>query len=115
MLKHYEEVSTDWDAKLYCGISLTWDYVKRKVHLSMPGYVEADLTEFLHDSTKTEHGPHPYTKTDYGAGVQLMEVTEALHLDKAGIFHILRVVGKSLYYAYAVDSTMLAALSTIAS
>jgi hypothetical protein len=30
-------LSTDWTGGLYCGITLTWDYRKRTVKLSMPG------------------------------------------------------------------------------
>jgi hypothetical protein len=41
-------VTTDWDAKMYCALSLTWDYVKRIVDISMPGYVEKALQRFCH-------------------------------------------------------------------
>ena len=36
-------VTTEWDGKRYIGITLGWDYTRRKVHLSMPGYVEKAL------------------------------------------------------------------------
>ena len=39
-------VDKDWEGKKYCGISFDWDYDKRKVHLSMPGYVDEALTRF---------------------------------------------------------------------
>ena len=112
----YEEVSTDWKASLFCGVHLKWDYTKRTVDLSMPGYVDAALREFTHPMpTHKEHGPHPYKKPSYGAKVQLTDDTCSVPLDKDGILRIQRVVGKFLYYARAVDGTMLPALSTIAS
>jgi hypothetical protein len=38
-LKQHYEVTEDWEGKLYCGISLKWDYKKKTVDLSMPGYI----------------------------------------------------------------------------
>ena len=39
-LKDKYEISVDWDASLYIGISLKWEYSKRTVELSMPNYVK---------------------------------------------------------------------------
>ena len=40
--KHYE-ITADWKGKKYIRITLDWDYERRRVHLSMPGYVKAAL------------------------------------------------------------------------
>jgi hypothetical protein len=40
----YEAVSVDWEGKLYCEITLDWDYANRTVNLSMPGYVATSST-----------------------------------------------------------------------
>jgi hypothetical protein len=40
--------TTDWAAKMYCGLSLAWDYVHRTVDISMPGYVATSLQRFCH-------------------------------------------------------------------
>ena len=45
-------ISEDWEAKLYIGITLKWDYKKRTVDLSMPGYVNAALLRFRHQLKK---------------------------------------------------------------
>lgn len=37
------ECTIDWDGALYCGILLKWDYIKRRVRLSMPNYVKNAL------------------------------------------------------------------------
>jgi hypothetical protein len=36
-LKENYEVTEDWAGKLYCGISLDWDYKNKTLDLSMPG------------------------------------------------------------------------------
>jgi hypothetical protein len=36
-------INTDWEGTRYLGITLNWDYSQRKVHLSMPGYIENAL------------------------------------------------------------------------
>ena len=41
-------ISEDWEAKINTGITLKWDYIKRTVDLSMPGYVTAALLRFRH-------------------------------------------------------------------
>ena len=45
-LHKYYKVSVDWTGKLFCGISLLWDYNNRTVDLSMPGYIEKALQCF---------------------------------------------------------------------
>ena len=42
-LKEKYTISEYWEAKLYIGISLKWDYSKQTVDLSMPGYVTATI------------------------------------------------------------------------
>jgi hypothetical protein len=48
ILQQHYETSIDWTGSLYCGITLTWDYKKRTLDISMPGYVEAALHQFQH-------------------------------------------------------------------
>ncbi|KAL7480508.1 LOW QUALITY PROTEIN: hypothetical protein ACHAW6_006199, partial [Cyclotella cf. meneghiniana] len=38
-LKENYTISVDWEGEKYVGLKLDWDYDKRKVPLSMPGYV----------------------------------------------------------------------------
>ena len=37
---HYENITIDWEGKLYCGIKIIWDYIKWYVDISMPRYVK---------------------------------------------------------------------------
>jgi hypothetical protein len=36
-------INTDWEGTRYLGLTLDWDYLQHKVHLSMPGYIENAL------------------------------------------------------------------------
>jgi hypothetical protein len=57
----YEGVSIDWDAKLYCGITMKWDYLLRTCELSMPGYIAATLKKFKHGApSRPQHSPHRF-------------------------------------------------------
>ena len=47
-LKTKYNIFEDWKVQLYIGINLKWDYRKRTVDLSMPGYVAVSLLRFLH-------------------------------------------------------------------
>jgi hypothetical protein len=38
----------DWVGDLYCGITLRWNYNKRYVDISMPGYIKKKLQEYGH-------------------------------------------------------------------
>jgi hypothetical protein len=43
MLKQDYKINVDWEGTRYLGLTLDWDYATRKVHLSMPGYIEKTL------------------------------------------------------------------------
>jgi hypothetical protein len=40
------KVTTDWEARMFCDLSLSWDYIQRTVDISMPGYVMKALQRF---------------------------------------------------------------------
>jgi hypothetical protein len=54
------ELTTEWEAKVYSGMSLKWDYKNRTCDISMPGYVSKVLSKFQNDapSTHNTHRPH---------------------------------------------------------
>ncbi len=39
VLRQHYDISTDWKGEKYIGLTLDWDYERREVHLSMPGYI----------------------------------------------------------------------------
>ena len=117
VLKQNYEIDTDWDGTRYIGLTLDWDYINRRVHLSMPGYIAKALIRFAHPPpSKPQHQPHPHTERIYGATIQYAKKTDDSPLlsttDKT---YIQQVLGVILYYGRAVDSTVLVALSSIAS
>jgi hypothetical protein len=60
LLKSYE-LTTDWVAKVYAGMTLKWDYKNRTCEISMPGYVSNVLSKFQHDAPKhPQHTPCRY-------------------------------------------------------
>ena len=116
VLREHYEVAEDWKGEKYSGITLDWDYVKREVHLSMPGYCKDALIKFNHTLRKLNHQPHKHTIPTYGTKVQYAKpADESPKLGKEETKFIQQVTGTFLYYARAVDPTMLVALSAIAS
>ena len=114
--KHYE-CTKDWEGKRYLGLTFDWDYDHREVHLLMPDYVATALRRFQHERPKrTQAQPHAHTPPNYGAKVQYAEQeSDEQEVSKEKKVFIQQVLGTFLYYARAVDSTMLVALSAIAS
>ncbi len=47
-VQKYYKCSCNWEGKQYCRLTIKWDYEGRKVHISMPGYVNKALTHFQH-------------------------------------------------------------------
>ena len=117
ILRENYEISVDKEGTRYLGITMDWDYEKREVHLSMPGYVQKALKRFKHPKpSKPQNQPYPHVPIKYGAKVQYAEPTDSSPpLDKDDKKFIQEVTGTFLYYARAIDSTMLTALSALAS
>ena len=117
VLQSAYEVTHNWNGDKFLNIKLDWDYQNGTVDLSMPGYIEKALQRFQHENpTKPEHSPHRYIEPQYGAPVQYTEPTdESEPLNKAETKLLQEIIGTLLYYARAIDSTMLVALSSLAS
>lgn len=116
-LQQYYETSCDWNGELYCGITLKWDYTKRTVDLTMPGYVQSALHKYQHGKpSRQQHSPYPAETPHYGAKVQLTPPTDKTRpMTQEAKRRLQQIVGTFLYYARAVDATMLMALSTLGS
>ena len=58
-LENHYEVAVDWKGRLFCGITLDWNYDMKHVDLSVPGYVQRKLTKYQHpDPKKPQHSPY---------------------------------------------------------
>eukprot|EP00957_Ditylum_brightwellii_P191165 14555602-Ditylum_brightwellii.AAC.1 len=82
----------------------------------MPGYIDKARLKYGHQKPKqVQHAPHKHSPMHYGAKTQLVEKDLTELLEKMGIKQVQEIVGTLLYYACAVDPTLAAVLSTIAS
>ncbi len=109
-------ITVDWEATKYIGLTVEWDYLHHIVHLHMPGYLDKALLRFKHEMPKTkQNSPHPHVAPQYGAKTQfLVETDISPPLGKEETKFFQAVAGTLLYYARVVDSTILTALSAIA-
>jgi hypothetical protein len=115
-LQQMYTISINWEGSLYLGLTLKWDYVKRSVVLSMPGYVREALHRFEHLAPLfPQDTPHQWNQPTYGAKVQYAEDHDrSTLLEPNNVTFVQRVVETFLYYALATDPTMLVALGSIA-
>lgn len=110
-------IKSDWTGNKYISITLDWEYDRRRVHLSIPGYNAKALIRFQHEKpARRQDSPHPHTPPNYGAKVQYAKDSDtSLPLDKEGQRFIQQLAGTFLFPARAVDSPLLVSLSSIAS
>ena len=85
----------------------------------MPGYVLEALLYFQHvngndDYINNTYGPSPYTAPVYGRKTQMARINDTDPMNQKQIKLLQPVCGKFLYYARAVDCTMLHALNDLA-
>jgi hypothetical protein len=113
LLRTYE-LTTDWTATVYSGMTLKWDYKNRTCDISMPVYVSNVLSKFQHDAPKhPQHTPSRYVTPVYGAKTQYATKDETPPITPKQCLTIQKVTGSVLYYAWAVDPTVLMPLNDI--
>jgi hypothetical protein len=100
---------------VYYGMTSKWDYGNRTCDISMPGYVSNVLSKFQHETPKhPQHTPSRYVSPVYGAKTQYATKDETIPLKAQQCLTIQKVTGSVLYYARAVDPTVLMLLNDIA-
>ena len=108
-------ITVDHDGKNFLGLTLKWDYINGHVDISMPGYIAKILTRFQHVTRRrTQNSPHEWRVPKYGQKTQYAEDDDSPPVPLPIKKHIQQVVGSLLYYALALDLTMLVALGSIA-
>ena len=115
-LKKYYTVYIDWGGVNYCGFTLDWNYDKKYVDVSMPGYNKKSLHRFQHPTPKWyQHAPHDWTAPVYdGSRFQYSQTEPDLPtLYPVGTQQFHSTTGTLLYYSWSVDPTMLPALNKI--
>jgi hypothetical protein len=115
-LQEHYSIAVDWTESLFCGAKLTWDYVNCMVDLHMPDYISKALLKYQHQATsKPQHAPYKATPIQFRAQVQTVMMDTTAPLSKKRIKHVQDIAGTLLYCGCVVDSTILPAISTIAS
>jgi hypothetical protein len=114
LLRTYE-LKTDWAATVYSGMTLKWYYKKRTWNISIPGYFSNVLSKFQYDAPKhPQHTPSRYVTPVYGAKNQYATKDETTPLTAKQCLTIQKVTGSAMYYARAVDPSVLMPLNDIA-
>ena len=109
-------ITVDWTGTSYLGLTIAWDYPHRHVDISMPDYIPQALQKFKHSAPSRPVGsPAKWIRPIYGATTQWTTPPDLTSkLTPSEINHVQSVVGTLLYYAFAVDSFLLVALSDLA-
>ncbi len=118
-LQNKYKCSSDWEGDRYIGLTLNWDYDQRTCDISMPGYVKRPLQRFIgwvriRPELHPEHSPHAWTEPIYGWRQQYEATVVSELLDLENKTCVQEVLGTLLYYARAVDNTMLTSIGEIA-
>eukprot|EP00804_Cyclotella_cryptica_P018370 CCRYP_015487-RA/>CCRYP_015487-RA protein AED:0.13 eAED:0.11 QI:0/0/0/1/0/0.5/2/0/1281 len=114
-LRKYYDVSVDMEGREFVKIELDWDYEQGKVHLSMKPYLLKALRQFDNlVPRKKQDSPYPHVPPKYGLKQQFAEYDSSPDVGKDKQKEIQTITGKFLWYARAVDNTMLAPLSELA-
>jgi hypothetical protein len=114
--KHYQ-IYCDWTGNAYCGIQLDWDYKNKFVDLFMLGYVKEALHKLQRPTpTLPENDPHTWSPPVYDVKTQYIEVHQDSPLfTQKDVTHIQQLSGMLLYYARAVDPTLILPVNILAS
>jgi hypothetical protein len=114
LLRSYE-LTTDWEGKVYSGMTLQRDYKNRTCDISMTGYVANVLSKFQHDKAKhPQDTPSRYITPVYGAKTWYATQYETPPLMEKKCLNIHKVTGSVLYYARVLDQTVLMPLNDFA-
>jgi len=107
-------ITIDWSGDSYLGLNINWQYDKGYVEISMPDYVPKALAKFKHPPPRLpQHAPHAWTAPVYGQKTQYASEDCSPLLDEDETTRVQAISGTFLYYARAVDPTILPALNEI--
>ena len=114
-LKIYYTISIDWGGGNYYGLTLYWNYDKKYVGISMPGYIKKFLHKFQHPTPKEpQHALNDWNAQAYVSRVQYAQTEpDPLTLEPVGTQRVQSITGTLLYYSRAVNPTMLPAFNKI--
>ena len=95
-------------------MTLEFNYDEKICKMSMPGYIKQVLIKFHHEFSKTIHSPSPFKAPVYGREIQMANINKTNPMTTVQTKLLQQVCGTFLYYARAVDCTMLHVLNDLA-
>ena len=107
--------SIDWEGQNYLGLTLDWNYNKKYVDISIPGYIPTVLQKFQNKPPDfPQEALHPWNKPVYGKHIQLANhQSSTTKINSADTNRVKSINSTSLYYNQAVDPTMIPSLNEI--
>ena len=126
-LQQHYEIKVNRTGSKYLGMKIDIDYDKRICSMSMPGYIEKAITQFRAplDAAMTKYqlkpttqakSPSIYVPPTFGnTGPQISITDNSDTLDAPTVTLIQAIVGVTLFYALAVDPTLVTAVCDLAS
>ena len=104
------------DGSRYLGFNLIWDYIARVCTLSIPDYVRKAILRFGIINPRVCDSPSDYVQHMYNRVDALINtVDESPEISPERRKRLEQIIGVFLYYAHAIDSTMLMKVTQLAS
>lgn len=108
-------MKVNWTGIKYVGLTIQHNKSARTISISMPGYVDNALSRFGITSSKGAKSPSEYIPPRYGKQDQLTEFDNSPTIPEERKKRIQQIVGVFLFYARAVDPTMLVSVTKLSS
>ena len=110
------KTSVDWSGLQFCGLNLQWNYPKQYFNISMPTYIPNLLAKLNYTPNIPQHSRHPvapFVISKKGSRQYATPPDTSPPLNATLTTRVQSIIGSLLYYARAVDCTMLPALNTL--
>jgi hypothetical protein len=116
ILKKFHGVYYNMANNKFVGMDIEWNYAACRCHISMPDYISMLILKFKHaHPAKPRLSPYKRLLITYSAKSHITPDPDSSELLDASPKHNMQeIVGSLLYYARAVDTKLLVALSAIA-
>ena len=117
IMEELYELKVDWTGGQYLGIAIQFSDDRNAVSLSIPGYIAKAIERFSPNLKKGSRSPAVYVPPKLGAQAQIIEADndDGPVLPASDIKLLQEIIGVLLYYARAIDVTMLTAVNHISS
>ena len=115
-LRNNYKLSIDWTGSQFCGLHLHWNYPLKHVDISMPSYIPNLLHKLNYNPNIPQYSPFPalpFTPSQPGQRQYAPPPDTSPPLGPKLTTRVQSIIGSLLYYARAVDCTLLPALNTL--